>query len=67
MLGGVKMLRGMPVLRRITTANMATRQAKAQLHPMVSQLEALFAAFGLRFNLANLSKVGTAGGHGGLL
>src|SRR5207244_12474106 len=54
MLGSVKMLRGVPVLRGIATADMAASQAQAQMHPTVSHLEALFAALTLRFNFANL-------------
>lgn len=64
---GVKMFRGVFVLRRIAAAYVAASQAQAQMDPTVAHLEAFFAAFGLRFDFANLIEVRTAIGHVSLL
>jgi hypothetical protein len=64
MLGRVKMLRGMFVLRGVTTADVATAQAQAEMHPGVTHLEALFTAFGFGLDAANLIEVRAFIGHG---
>lgn len=43
----VKMARGMPVLRVVATADVATRQTHAQVYPRVPHLQALFATVGI--------------------
>jgi hypothetical protein len=43
MLGVVKVLGRVPARRGIATADMAAREAKAQVHPSLSGLEALLA------------------------
>ena len=53
MLGIVKVLRSMPVLGRIATPDVTALQAKPQVHPLVSHLEAFLAAFATRFHVAD--------------
>src|SRR5947209_20226465 len=45
MLRPVKVLRGVPVLRRIAAAHVAARETEPQVDPRIARLEALFAAF----------------------
>jgi hypothetical protein len=67
MLCGVKMFRGVFVLRRIAATNMATAQTKAKVNPTVTHLQAFFATLGLRLHALNLIQVGTVFRHVGLL
>jgi len=59
MLGSVKVLRGMLVLRGIAAAYMAAFHTEAQVHPRIAALEALFASVLVRSAHADLPKVGT--------
>ena len=53
MLRRMKVLRSMPVLGRIATPDVTALQAKPQVHPLVSHLEAFLAAFATRFHVAD--------------
>lgn len=58
MLGVVKVLSGVFVLRRIATAHVAALHAKAQMDPLIAHFEALLAA--LRrfwFDVMNVTKM----------
>jgi hypothetical protein len=67
MLGGVKMLCGVLVLRGVATANVAAGKAEAEMHPTVAHFEAFLAALGLRLDAPNLIEVRALIGHVGLL
>jgi len=56
-LGRVKVLRRMPVLRRIATAHVAANHAQPQMHPGVAHLQALAASVAARLQVANLIPV----------
>src|SRR5262249_31714157 len=60
MFGRVEMLGRVLVLRRIATANVAAREAHAQMHPRIARLEALFAAAGVRLDVVDLVLVRTS-------
>jgi hypothetical protein len=66
MFGGMKMFRGVFVLRGIAATDVTTTQTQAQMHPTVAHLKAFFAAFTLRFDFANLIEMSTSIGHVGL-
>ena len=53
MLRGVKMFGGVLVLRRIAAADVAAGKTHAQMHPRISDLEAIFTAARARFDVAN--------------
>jgi hypothetical protein len=57
MFGRVKMLGGVLVLRRIAASDVATNHAQSKVHPLVAQLQALLAAFGMRLHVLNLIQV----------
>ena len=63
MFRGVKMLCGVFVFGGVAAAYVAAPQTKAQVHPVVAHLQALFAALGLWFHAFNLIKVRTIVGH----
>jgi hypothetical protein len=67
MLGGVKMLCGVLVFRRVATADVAAAQTQSKMHPTVAHFEAFFAALGFGFDAANLIDVSAFLGHLGLL
>jgi hypothetical protein len=67
MFGGVKMLRGVFVLRGVAAANVTATQAQTQMRPSVAHFEAFFATLGLGFYFLNLIEVGAGIGHAGLL
>src|SRR5438552_35451 len=62
-MNGPKMLRGVLVLRGVTAADVAARETQAEMNPLVSSLETVFAAPSARRDLADLLQVG-ASGHG---
>jgi len=62
-MNGPKMLRGVLVLRGVTAADVAARETQAEMNPLVSGLETVFAAPSARRDLADLLQVG-ASGHG---
>jgi hypothetical protein len=59
MCGLMKMLGGVLVLRRVTTANVTTLEAQTKVHPGVMHLEAFLAAFAAGSNLLDFFQVGT--------
>jgi hypothetical protein len=59
MLGPVKMLGGMLVLRRIATADMPTDQAEAKMNPSISHFQALFATLRVWLDVLDLIQVFT--------
>jgi hypothetical protein len=56
-LGEMKMLGGVGVLRRIATADVAAFQAQAQVDPGVAHFQAFLAAVSVRCDFANLIHV----------
>ena len=54
MVGGVEMLGGMLVLRRVAAANMPTRQTEAQMHPAISGFQTVLTSIGTRCDLMYL-------------
>jgi hypothetical protein len=63
MVDRMKMLGGVLVLRRIAAADFAARQAQAQVHPFVADLQALFAAFGVRLDRLDLIEMRAFDSH----
>jgi hypothetical protein len=61
--GGVKMLSGVLVFRRIATADMAAFETEAQMDPGIAHLEALFATLGVRLGVFRLLQVNAGGTH----
>src|SRR5579863_9044532 len=57
MLRGVKMFRGVLVLGRVAAAHVAAGETHAQVHPGVSDLEAVFTAARAGFDVANFLQV----------
>ena len=53
----LEMLRRVFVLGRIATADIAARQAKAKVDPLVPHRDALFAAGGFRLDFVRLGEV----------
>jgi hypothetical protein len=53
MLRHVKMFRGVLVLGRVAATHVAAGEAHPQVHPGVSDLQAIFTATGTRFDVAN--------------
>jgi hypothetical protein len=49
-LGGVEVAARVAILRRVAAAHVTAFQAHAQMDPRVSQLQAFFAAFGVRLD-----------------
>jgi hypothetical protein len=64
MVHGMKVLAGVLVLGRIAAADFTARQAQPQVHPLVADLEALFAAFRFWFHRLDLVKMRAFNGHG---
>jgi hypothetical protein len=56
-LGRAKVLRGVPVLGRVATAYVAAGEAHPQVHPGVSDLQAIFTAAGTGLDVANFLHV----------
>jgi hypothetical protein len=67
MIRRVKMLGCMFILRRVTTADMSTDQAFAQVDPRVPDFQAVFTAISAGCNLLDLIKMRTLLCHGFLL
>jgi hypothetical protein len=65
MLGVVKMLGGVLVLRRIAAPDVAANEAQAQMHPGVAHLQALLATVGVRLHVFDLVEM-CAFGHDGV-
>lgn len=61
--GAVEVLRGVLVFRRVAATDMPALQAQPQVHPGVTHLQALFAAFGVRRHWLDLIQM-LAGLHG---
>jgi hypothetical protein len=59
MLGGVKVLGGMLVLRFVAAADMATNHANAQVDPRIPHRQAFLAAVAAGGDLSNLVKMCT--------
>jgi len=59
----VEMFGGVLVLGAVATANMATGQAHAQVHPGVAGLQAVFAALGARRHFADFRQMLAFPGH----
>lgn len=57
MLGGMEVLSGMLVLRRIAAADVTANLTHPQLYPAVANLEALFAPLRMGFYILNLINV----------
>jgi len=66
MVGGVKVFRGVFVLRGVAAADVAAGETQAQMEPSVAHLEALFAAFGLGLDALDLIEMRASFGHSGL-
>jgi hypothetical protein len=60
MLGLMKVLGGVFVLGRVTTADVTAYQTFPQMDPGIAHPQALFAAFAAGFDLANFFHVGTS-------
>jgi hypothetical protein len=60
MLGRVKVFGRVPVLGGVAAADMAAFHAEAQVDPGVTQLQALFAAAGVRLDILNLVEMRAA-------
>jgi hypothetical protein len=61
---GVEVFGGMLVFRGVAAADVAAGEAEAEVHPAVTHLEALFAAFGFRLGGLDVFDVGTGfSGH----
>jgi hypothetical protein len=58
-MGRMKMLRCMLVLRRIATSDVAANPAEPQVDPGVAGFEALLTPVRVRFHVLNLIRVGT--------
>jgi hypothetical protein len=61
-LGLVEVFRGVFVFRRIATADVPAYQAFPKMDPGIAHLQAFLAALAARFNLPDLSQVGTGWG-----
>ena len=61
--GSVIVFGGMFVLRTVATAHMATGEAKAQMNPAISHLQALFTAGSFRLHVPNLLGMLASVGH----
>jgi hypothetical protein len=59
MLSLVKMLGGMLVLGRVTTANVAATQAFAEMDPAIAHFKAFLAAIAARGHIPNFFRVRT--------
>ena len=59
MLGLVKMLGGVLVLRRVAAANMPTGQTEAQMHPAISGFQTVLTSIGARRDVTYLVEVAT--------
>ena len=59
MVGGVKMLRRMFVLRRIAAAHMTTCLTEAQMNPAINYCQPLFTAIGARCHWMDLVEMST--------
>ncbi len=59
MVGGVEMPGGVLVLRRVTAANMPTRQTEAQMHPAISGFQTVLTSIGAGCDLSYLIKMCT--------
>jgi hypothetical protein len=62
-IGRVKMFGRVRVLRRVAAADMSTREAKAQMHPGISCLQAVFAAVRAGRDLLYLVQMGAGFCH----
>jgi hypothetical protein len=56
-LGFMKMLSGVTVLRRIATAYFSANHAEAKVHPLVADFQAFLAAFGVRMDVLDLAEM----------
>jgi hypothetical protein len=54
MLGLMKMLGGMLVLRRITTSDMAANHAESKVHPSITHLQAFLTTIRVRLYILDL-------------
>src|SRR5262249_59111787 len=59
-------LRGMSVLRRVTTAHVPANQAETKMHPAVAHLDALLADMRVGAGDFDLVEMRTFSNHGGL-
>jgi hypothetical protein len=62
---GVKMFRGVLILRGITAAHVAARETQAKMNPSIAGLQTLLATVGSWSNFVDLLQV-SASGHTGL-
>jgi hypothetical protein len=60
MRGLMKMLRGMLILRAIAAADVPARFAKTQMHPLITNLQAILAALRARRDFTHLIEMNTS-------
>ena len=60
MIRPVKMFRGVFILGRITTADVAATHAEPQVHPGVANFQAIFTTIGTGLNFLNLIEMCTS-------
>jgi hypothetical protein len=58
--GGVKMLSGVRILRIVTATDMPTGETEAQVHPRISNFQTVLTAIGARGDVLDLIKMRTA-------
>jgi hypothetical protein len=63
MLGVMKVLGGVLADRRVAAAYMSADEAEAEVYPPLADLEALFTAVGVWFDVADFIEVSTLGCH----